>query len=214
MLEQEIPPKDQLMALISAEVDYLTPKIVAVAKMEWKIDPDKKVYLFTWSPDPSEGPDADFETQHMFWYPAIVDFLNSVEVGIACVEASQLGNPHYHGWYQVSDDPIKERLRCVHIKVMARFAPNGLRITSSKGHMKFNSYVAAANCLHYYKKDLLQSMSYIATNPITAKTKKPDHIDWNNKLLLFRRKCRETINELEDKISLKDFYKQFYQDSL
>jgi len=211
MLEQEIPSSSSpLMELINAEVDYLLPKIIDVYEQESSIDPDKSLYLFTWSPNPEEIPDSDFNTQHLFCAPFIADYLLSCGRGIACVESTQLGNPHYHGWYQLSDDPLKERQRLIHIKCLKRFGM--VKITSSIGHYKINSYVAAANCLHYYKKDMLQSMAWVELNPICSYHK--INMDWNQHSMLFTKKGRESVADIEDRINLRDFYKEFYANSL
>jgi len=208
----QVPPFAALKGLISLEVDYLMEKWNMVIEAEGEIDPDETLYLITWSPDPSELPNADFNTQHLFNVNILSDFLSTVECGLFCVEASQLGSPHYHGWYQLSTDPIKEKSRLTYIKVMQRFSPHGLKITRSKGHYKIGSLVSQANCLYYYKKDLLQSMATIYINPICSQSRVD--LDWNSHSHLFMKNGRQSVADIEDKITLKEFYKQFYENSL
>lgn len=208
MLGQEIP-QISIDDLISDEVDYLMQKWMHIVHHEEMID-DSPLYLFTWSPNPEEIPDSDFNTQHLFCAPFIADLLLSVRVGIACVEASQMGNPHYHGWYQLSTDPMKEKHRIVHTKVLKRFG--NLKITKSKGHYKIGSLSKQANCLYYYKKDLLQSMATVELNPIMGFY--DVKIDWSKHWNLFTKKGRESVADIEDRVNLKDFYKQFYENSL
>lgn len=214
MLGLEIPPSPSLAdldSLISEEVDYLIQKWMVCLVHENSIDPDETLYLFTWSPNPDEMPDADFNTQHRYNINLISHYLQTMEIGLACVESSQMGNPHYHGWYQLSTDPLKEKLRLALVKTLQRFG--NLKITKSKGHYKIGSLVKQANCLYYYKKDMLQSMATVFCNPITAESM--DDLDWNlHKSLFTPKKGRISVADIEDKISQVEFYKQFYQDSL
>lgn len=206
MLGQEIPD--------FSEVDLIIPKVVTVFENELDIDLDEDLYLFTWSPDPAQIPDADFNTQHAFCFPFVANLLSSVECGLACVEETQKGNPHYHGWYQLSRDPVKSALRKVYVKVMQRFCDPkfGYKVTKSLGHYKINSFVAQANCLYYYKKDLIQASLLVPNNPVT-KDSKVD-IDWKANYSLFTKRGRESVADIEDRVNLRDFYKQFYSDSL
>lgn len=223
MLEPETPQSSTLEThqkmilteseLISEEVDYLMDKFVHIINAEREIDLDEKLYLFTWSPHPEELPDADFNTQHLFNINLLAEFLDSTRIGIACVETSQLGSPHYHGWYQLSNDALKEMTRIVCMKVMQRYAPKGLKITPSKGHIKIGSFVKAANCLYYYKKDLLQSMAAVQENPITSNSH--CDINWNQHFTLFmKNNDRKSVADIENRINLGEFYKQFYRSSL
>lgn len=209
MLGPEIP-QISIDELISDEVDYLMQKWMHIVEYESMIKEDEPLYLFTWSPDPDEIPDSDFNTQHRFCLPFMADFLMVVSAGVACVESSQMGNPHYHGWYQVSTDPLKEKLRIVYTKVIKRFG--NLKITKSKGHYKIGSLVKQANCLYYYKKDMLQSMATVESNPITGVPY--EDVDWSTHWNLFTKKGRESVADIEDRINLKDFYKEFYANSL
>lgn len=187
----------------------LIDKSTAIWSAEIDIDFDESLYLITWSPDPSELPNADFTTQHLYNVNLLSGYLKQCQSGLFCVESTQMGNPHYHGWYQVSPDPIKEQFRCVYIKTLNRFGL--LRITKSKGNYKINSYNKQANTLHYYKKDVYDSMLWCNPNPITEDSY--SDIDWNNNLLYFVKEGRGTVADLEEKVSLKEFYIQFYKDS-
>lgn len=178
--------------------------------VEWyesSIDDDEYLYLFTWAPDPKELPDTSFEMQHAYCFPQIASFLDGMQVGLACVENTQMGKPHYHGWYQPSDDPLMTKYNISMVKVLERLG--NLKITKCKGHYKNNSYVAACNALHYYKKDMIDSMLWIVDNPITSKTKKD--IAWADKQLFFMRpQERSNVAKLQERITLTDYYKQFY----
>lgn len=179
---------------------------------EDEIDPDEQLYLITWSPDPEELPHADFITQHTFNVNLLADYLKSCSNGLFCVETTQLGNPHYHGWYQTSDDSKMEYQRIVLVKVLQRFGQ--LKITKCLGHYRINSYTKQANALYYYKADLFGQMEGVIYNPIDKDTH--DNTDWNSYSLFFQSKkkgYKESIVDIENKISQRDFYKQFYNDS-
>ena len=104
------------------------------------------VYLFTWSPDPELLPDADFKTQHKYSVNFIAEFLDTCLIGLACVEPTQKGNPHYHGWYQV--DPITEVERLAYVKTMQKFGL--VKITECISYKK-GLWSERCNGLHYYK---------------------------------------------------------------
>lgn len=176
---------------------------------ECKIDANKPLYLITWSPNPSELPHADFNLQHLYSVDMLAGFLKGCKCGLFCVESTQMGNPHYHGWYQVSKNPAKEASRIVSVKVLQRLGM--LKITESKGHYRINSYTAHGNCLHYYKKDLHGSMLFVDINPITSESK--CHIDWDMNSFFFYVEGKKTVYNVKDKITQKEFYHQFYKDS-
>jgi len=207
LLEQELPLLDD--SSLEEECQLIASKTHLIHDTECEIDLDEPLYLFTWAPDPAELPNCSFELQHYWALTLVADFLRSVGNGCACVESTQLGNPHYHGWYQLSNDPIKERLRQCHVKTMARLSPKGFKVTKSKGHIKIHSWVAAANCLHYYKKDLIQSQLLTKHNPITAAT--DFKFDFQHLSFLWTRPGeRRTFTQLETAVTLKEFYKGFY----
>lgn len=204
VLEQEDPPLADF-----ADPDYtITRKGELVEYIESEIDETQPVYLFTWSPNPQELPNADFKCQHDFALEFVADFLDGCETGLACVESSQLGNPHYHGWYQISDEPIKEMKRISYVKVLQKYGL--LKITKCKGHYRINSYSAHGNALHYYKKDLFGSMEMVLTNPVFAGMK--SEIDPNPWWFSIDGK-KHSVIDLENKISNKKFYEDFYADS-
>lgn len=212
MLEQKSPQDDPI---VTDEEARDTAMILNSYIIEWHesyIDPDKDLYLFTFNPNPEELPDADFQCQHEFALGFVTDFLKGCAIGLACVETTQMGNPHYHGWYQLCEDPLMEMRRITAIKVMQKYAPKGIRITKPVGNYRINSYTEHGNALHYYKKDLHGSMARIAHNPITRYTEST--IDWFQRSWWFDKpgkKC--TVADLENKISNKQFYQNFYKDS-
>lgn len=192
---------------------YMYDKIERVLEYEQKIDLNKTLYLFTWAPAPDDLPDCDFDLQHQYNLGLVASFLNACEVGLACVESSQMGRPHYHGWYQLSDNPLKEKVRIAIVKTMQRFAPRGLKITQSHGHIKIGSWSKHANCLYYYKKDLLGMQLFTLPNPITPHS--TCSIDWAEYpyRTFFNKGGRETVDEYESRISLREFYEDFYKKS-
>lgn len=176
---------------------------------EEDIDSSQPLYLITWSPNPSELPNADFTTQHLYFVNLLSGYLKTCYTGLFCVETTQMGNPHYHGWYQVSPDPNYEKARIVYTKTLIRFG--NMKITKSKGIYRINSYSTRSNCLGYYKKDLLDPMLWCNPNPITAHSQ--CNIDWAKNMLYFVREGKSKIADLEEKINLKEFYLQFYENS-
>lgn len=187
--------------------DYLASKMKIIHDAECEIDKDEPLYMFTWSPDVKDGlPDANFDVQHEYTYGIITDYLKYCRCGCACVESSQMGNPHYHGWYQVSED--YEEGRIVIAKVLQK--TGNLKITKSKGHFRYHCFHNHSNCLYYYKKDLGGSMFSVSKNPIVADTPQST-VDWNAQYFLFMKDIgRRTVSEIQDTISNKFFYRQFY----
>jgi len=189
----------------------LLNKAFEIYWFESQIDPERKLYLITWSPDPKQLPDADFQLQHNMNVNLLQMYLLSCYVGLFCVESTQLGNPHYHGWYQIDEKCELQRIRV--IKTMQRFGR--VDIESKVRNYRIHSYTKAANSLYYYKKDLLDSMLDIEYNPITEDT----HCDIDFKALdiisfldtrgpKFQRKA--PIDVLSDQVS----YMQFYSDTI
>jgi len=175
-----------------------------VYEEESKIDPNKEVYLFTWVPDPKELPNCDIINQHIYCFDVVSNLLSGCSCGLACVESTQKGNPHYHGWYQIRSD---DRLRIQTIKVMQRLAPNGLTVVPAK-HYRINSYSKGTNSLHYYKKDLVNNL-WLTPNPVTRYSvcfPKP-----NYELLWFLDPRKKT--DKKDKSDI-DYLMRFYKDSL
>lgn len=172
------------------------------------IDPTEELYLLTWCPDPKELPDSDFYLQHNMNVSLLSDYLKACACGLFCVESTQQGNPHYHGWYQVN--PEKEIYRISLIKTLKRFGD--VRIVKSRSH-KVNSYNERKNSLYYYKKDLFTSMLAIDPNPITCSTESTVNFEAANFASFFSAgKVRDTT--IADKISDRKFYREFYADSL
>jgi len=98
--------------------EYLTNASFRVWDEETNIDDSADIYLITWSPDPARLPDCDPDYQHRFNVNLLADYLKFCYCGIFCHEFSQLGNPHYHGWYQICTAPNRDRGRVVMIKVL------------------------------------------------------------------------------------------------
>lgn len=208
MLEQKTPNDPVIDTVDSLLNPYALEQSEIIERTEACIDPEKKLYLFTWSPDPSQLPNADFHCQHDFAMELVAKFLCGCNIGIACVESSQLGNPHYHGWYQVSEDSNKELMRICYSKVLTQYGI--LKITKSKGCFRLNSYTKAGNCLYYYKKDLFGSMAMVSCNPVVAGM--ISKIDPNPWWFDIPGK-KYTVADLENKISNRKFYEEFYRNS-
>lgn len=175
---------------------------------EMEIDDNKTLYLITWCPDPKELPDACFETQHEFNVDILSDYCKACDVAIFCVETTQMGVPHYHGFYQPSTDNFKESARIAIIKTLERFGR--LKITKSKGmYKKMNFWTPHANCLYYYKKDLLDAMLGQANNPIDKHSK--SLIDFSSTAQMFvKAGKRQTSKEIIEQQTLRERYRNFY----
>lgn len=184
-------------------------KSARIALEESKIDIGLPLYLFTWSPDPKQLPDGPFEIQHRYNVEFLSKFLQSCFSGCICVEATQRGNPHYHGWYQSTWNPIKERARIVYVKVMQD--QGLLKITESIGKFKIDSYNRHANCLYYYKKDLLQSMLSTSYNPIYKEIVPPEMPEY---MSMFFKKPGErvTAEQLIERTTKRAQLAEFYGD--
>lgn len=199
------------------EVDDLTvtnmiKKMKAVYKAESLIDPDRELYMITWSPDPKKMPNSSFLIQHEYNINVLADYLKYVEVGIWTVESTQRGNPHYHGFYQPSDDSNKEFARLAIIKTLDAFGD--LKITKSIGKYKINNWhTPRCNCLYYYKKDVGGSMFNVESNPITRKSR--CKMDFTNlSAVFFTIAGRHTAKEIQEKASQRDRCLQFYAETV
>jgi len=199
----------------SAE-DILCSRLAAVDTIikyaEQRIDRSKQLYLFTWTPDPSKMPDCDFANQHKYLVDTVINYLRSCDSGCACVESTQLGNPHYHGWYQISDDPLKEQYRIVIVKVMTSFG--NLKINTKVRYYKIHKWYKHRNALHYYKYDSANSQLFTMYNPITEYTDKPV-IFLNDYNMFFNLKGKKSVRKIKDMVSqlqdLENFYKKSFQ---
>lgn len=182
-------------------------RIEIVRCVEESIDINRQLYLITWCPDPKEMPDSDFYLQHSMHVETLAGYCKTCYSCVFCVESSQMGNPHYHGWYQV--DSSKEKGRIVMIKVMQRFGI--VKIAKARSY-KINNYSERCNALYYYKKDLLDSMLEVEYNPITKDTEcliNFDQLDLVGFLSLNSR-----LYTFRDKMSERKYYREFYSDTI
>lgn len=191
--------------------NLLIAKMWCVYEHEKLIDPAKKIYMFTWAPDPKEFPDCDFQIQHDSCVQTVADFLKSVPCGLACVESSTNGHPHYHGWYQKPSDFPHTQMMIAYIKTMQK--TGNLKTTSSRGHYKIGSWSNHANCLHYYKKELLDEMLGIYINPIHRESV-PDYKISDFSHFFCIKGTRQTVADIERTATLQQFYKDFYTKSI
>lgn len=202
-------PEETIQQCEEIRFSLLREKCIQVYGEEFKIDPSQDIYLFTWSPDPDDLPDADFNTQHHYSFPWIAYFLECCRSGLACVESTQLGRPHYHGWYQI--EPRLELARISWIKTLLRHG--NYKVTKSLGYFKIGiGRSKVRNCLYYYKKDLIESMFLVDTNPVTRNSK--SEVNWNLHLSLFRIPGRKfNTFDTANRISQKQYYANFYKNS-
>lgn len=177
-----------------------------VKDCENEIDQDEPVYLITWSPDPSELPDTDFYLQHNMNVNLLSSYLQCCKSGLFCVESTQRGNPHYHGWYQT--DKSKELQRIAIVKTMQRFGPQ-LKICKANKY-RINSYKERGNALYYYKKDALTFD--VEPNPITRDSKTT--VDYHKlELASFLTNSSAKAKDIGMVLSNQQFYRGFYTDT-
>jgi len=215
LLLQSDPSDDEILDSVELENNLhermFLSKSEVIEYCESCIDPSRPVYLFTWSPDPRELPDADFETQHEWCLETVSKYLLFCLSGCACVEANAKSNPHYHGWYQLTDNPVLESKRIAMMKSMQHYAPSGFTVEKAVNY-KINDYYEHRNSLYYYKKDMYTSMFLIQNNPVTRHS--ISNINWNEYLFFFKpRKGRISTFELEKKISNRAYFEKYYQNS-
>lgn len=163
------------------------------------IDPESTLYLITWSPDPSNLPESDFRYQHLYNVNLLSDYLKSCASGLWCVESTQKGNPHYHGWYQVHDD--YELARIAHQKTLEKFG--NTKITPART-WKIFSWSERKNALYYYKKDFTTFCSL--PHPVIDEDSKDD-TDWNYKSFFDVKGDKQIIDKISDRKYYLDFYK-------
>lgn len=190
-------------------IEYLENAFLLVGEEEEKIDLDKHVYLITWSPDPSKLPDSDSSYQHLFNVNLLIDYLKYCSCGIFTHEFTQIGNPHYHGWYQV--DQRLELGRVTMIKVLQKFGNLKIAPVRDNTKIKINNYSNSHSPLYYYKKESFDKI--IPKNPITKDTTYDD-TNWATKLFFFVDIVgKKKVGELLDHISNKKYYTNFYKKS-
>lgn len=184
--------------------EAIVEKALVIYNAEMSIDPESKVYLMTWSPDPKQSPDCALSLQHEFHVNALIDYLNFCKSGIFCLENSQLGEPHYHGWYQV--DETNEAGRVVMIKVLQKFGK--VKIAKCLEY-KINNFKKHRNGLWYYKKDVFDAQLGIKLNPVTKNTPRAD-IDNSDFAYFMRIEGRKTSRVMQEKASAYKYYREFY----
>lgn len=186
----------------------LEQKSEIIEFFENTIEEDLELYLITWSPDPKELPDSDFYLQHNMNVDILSSYLKCCHTGLFCVESTQLGNPHYHGWYQVSDSLELHRLAV--IKAMQRFGI--VKIAKARTYKIFN-WKEQANALYYYKKDLLDAMFTMDPNPITKDSVSTVNFDILEMVGFFNKDLRG-MPTIKDTMTNRQFYRQFYGDTI
>lgn len=147
-----------------------------ITQAEERIDHYEPIYMFTWSPDPAKIPVCSFYDQHDFLRDCVFNLMKYVYAGAACLEPTQKGNPHYHGWYQIWANAEEHRI--VMMKVMQRYGQVLINEVQQKPIKELKeggriSWTNPQNPLYYYKKDATQAMLYIDWTPIIC----PRHLD-------------------------------------
>lgn len=191
------------------ENDMIAMKAEAISQAENAIDIDDKLYLLTWSPDPKKLPDCDFLNQHIWCVPYVWDYLNYCKAGCACVESTQLGNPHYHMWYQTYDDN-RELGRVAIIKVLSKIG--NIKIESSVRYYKIDKWYSTKNALYYYKEDCINQQLFTPYNPITKDMCLPE-INYNDYNMFFhqgKQTVRQCIERASQVHTLREFYKKSF----
>lgn len=183
-------------------LEYKKAKMTDIFNAESAIDSKEPVYMMTWAPDPKELPDAPFSDQHYHNAETLILYCKQCKTAAFCVESTQLGNPHYHGWYQL--EPSTELFRIGLVKAMQSLGL--VKIDKIKHRFKVASYEPHQNALYYYKKDLISSMELIDCNPIVKTTPIPPPLE----LFFFVTKGRKSIDQLltsrDKQLSARDFY--------
>lgn len=198
--------QENLRCLFEEDEEVLA-KADLIESMESAIDPEDKIYMITYSPVHSEMPDADFILQHLFNVNLLADYLKFCMVGLFCVESTQKGYPHYHGWYQTCDDE-REQGRIAIMKVMSRFGD--VKIAEIKNSYRINSYTKQSNALHYYKADVFGQQNGIPHNPISKDSY--DDTNWQSNMFMFSIPGkRQTYMDLSAKVTARKSAEEFYR---
>lgn len=195
---------------ILKEDELIAEKADVIYKAESKIDPNRKIYLMTWSPDPKELPDCDFVNQHTYLVGYVISYLLGCYSGAACVESTQMGNPHYHLWYQCYDGPA-ESYRIRWVKVMQKLGNVKIE-TKGVRYYGINKWYSARNALYYYKKDSIGTQLLTPYNPVAADSPQPD-IDYSDYSWFFY-SGRSTAAKMHERATqVQELYK-FYGKSI
>lgn len=192
-----------------AESENIPEEFLDKAEKIWEaernIDMNRAVYLITWAPDPKDLPDCDFDLQHRANVNILADYLRCCSAGVFCVEATQKGNPHYHGWYQTN--PLREKQRIVFQKTLDRF---GLSKIAKASSVQIHRWSKHANALFYYKEELLEEHLFTPLNPVTIESH--DDTDWNG--LWFVGMKKNQYKTVVDRMADYKYYETFYKDSM
>lgn len=182
-----------------------------IYEAEHEIDDKAKIYLMTWSPDPKQIPDCDFINQHLWCAQYVHTYLQGCRSGCACVETTQMGNPHYHLWYQICPDFTVEQLRIRWIKVLQKIG--NVKITGKVRYYRKNAWYSTRNALFYYKKDSLQEQLMTPCNPITKDSVLPE-IDYSQYSWFFQIRGRATAKSMLERTSQVKDLEEFYKKSI
>lgn len=192
------------------ECQRLSEVAAIVYDEESKIDLDDKVYLMTLTPYVKYLPDCDFNNQHLFMAQYVQSYLQTCKSGLACVESTQSGVPHYHLWYQTYDD-YRDMARVKWVKVLQRVFDT--KINTKLRHYKINKWYKKNNGLFYYKEDAVGQQLFTPYNPISATSPLPkvDYTDYN---MFFTIQKKHTSRQIIEKTSQIADLRAFYEKSI
>lgn len=178
-----------------------------IAEQESQIDDADKVYLLTVTPLRDSLPDMDFINQHIYFVPYIISYLQFCKCGAACVESTQSGVPHYHMWYQTTDD-TRELARIRWIKILQRIA--NVKIATDVRYYRKNKWYSKDNALFYYKEDSLGQQLFTPYNPIYATMQGPtiDYSDYSMFFATGKLTSQKVIEKASQVKQLEEFYKK------
>lgn len=197
MFRQKTEKDDFAMVTASEQIEFQESCIIK----------DQKLNLITWTPDPKQMPDCSFIIQHQFCAQYVVSYLQGCSCGIICVEATEAGNPHYHGWYQTSDNFEQEQFRIRWMKVLRNAGNVKTTAAFDKKAILINTWYQKGNVLYYYKKELVGCGLHIPFNPITSTTIVPEP-DISG--LWFNIPARKTAKQLLERKSTIQRMFEFY----
>nr|QGF19357.1 hypothetical protein [Antarctic circular DNA molecule] len=218
MLEQENSPENDDENTPAYDIQETDDRISHLADIMYEAEscietdglhtPKDTVYLLTWSPDPKFLPDCDFQQQHLYAGPWAQFYMQTTKCGACCVEANQMGNPHYHMWYQPHTDFNKTKARITMIKVLKN---RGIVKIDQARHVRPGCPDPTCNSLHYYKKELFDQNIWLDWPIITHLTRMPNPIHENFKYwfqLSTRKNFMQQVEVTSEYKRIHEFYKK------
>lgn len=186
------------------DLEKLAIKTFLLEFEESTIDKSLPLVLITWSPSRENMPDTDFVMKHRSNVNFLSDFLKCTSCGAFCVEANEMGQPHYHGFYQHTQDSKTELALIAFLDTM--YKTGNLKVTKEVFKYKKFSWSKKANALWYYKKELLTSQFHTPHNPIVSQSY--DETPWDTiAFFMPGPNVRMISTAVSERRQLLDFYK-------